>query len=127
MNLDGPAASGPADGLRSVFFSAPVPSGCTFTMVLSSDTASILMRHDLGLLQLLEHPVEHAALGPAVHARVDGVPVAKALGQAAPLATEFGNVQDGVQHTQIGQADVAALCRQAVLDLRELGLRDLPA
>jgi hypothetical protein len=54
--------------------------------------------HDLGPLQLLEHTVEYAALGPAVHARVDGVPVAEPLGQAAPLATVLRDVQDGVQH-----------------------------
>ncbi len=83
--------------------------------------------HDLGPLQLLEHPVEHAALGPTVHARIDGVPVAETLGKAAPLAAVLGNVQDGVQHAQIGQADVATLRRQAILDLLELGLRDLHA
>ena len=44
MNLGGPAAPGLADGLRSVFFNAPVPSGCTLTMVLSIETASSLMR-----------------------------------------------------------------------------------
>jgi len=44
MNLGGPSSSGLADGLRAVFFSAPVPSGCTLTMVLSSATDSILMR-----------------------------------------------------------------------------------
>ena len=44
MNFGGPAAAGFADGLRAVFFSAPVPSGWTLTMVLSIDTASILMR-----------------------------------------------------------------------------------
>ena len=44
MNFGGPSAAGLADGLRSVFFNAPVPSGCTFTIVLSSDTASIRMR-----------------------------------------------------------------------------------
>ncbi len=44
MNLGGPASSGFADGLGAVFFSAPVPSGWTLTMVLSIDTASILMR-----------------------------------------------------------------------------------
>jgi hypothetical protein len=58
--------------------------------------------HDLRLLQLLEHSIEHATLGPAIHARVDGVPVAKALGQAAPLAAMLGNIQDRVQHAQIG-------------------------
>src|SRR4249919_7386 len=44
MNLGGPSAAGLADRLRAVFFSAPVPSGCTFTTVLSSATDSILMR-----------------------------------------------------------------------------------
>ncbi len=44
MNLGGPAAAGLADGLRAVFFRAPVPSGCTLTAVLSIDNASSLMR-----------------------------------------------------------------------------------
>ena len=44
MNLGVPSAAGLADGLRAVFFSAPVPSGCTLMLVESSDTASILMR-----------------------------------------------------------------------------------
>ena len=39
MNLGGPTATGLADGLGSVFFNAPVPSGCTLTMVLSMETA----------------------------------------------------------------------------------------
>jgi len=44
MNLGGPSTAGFADGLWAVFFSAPVPSGCTLTTVLSKLTASILMR-----------------------------------------------------------------------------------
>ena len=32
MNLGGPSTAGFADRLRTVFFNAPVPSGCTFTM-----------------------------------------------------------------------------------------------
>ena len=44
MNFGGPSASRLADGLRSVFFSAPVPSGCTLTMVLSRLTASMRTR-----------------------------------------------------------------------------------
>src|SRR5664280_2817625 len=42
-------------------------------MVLSSETASILMRTicERCKLQALEHPVQHTALGPAVHARID--------------------------------------------------------
>jgi hypothetical protein len=81
--------------------------------------------HDLGPLQLLEHPIEHAALGPAVHARVDGVPVAEPLGQAAPLAAVLGHVQDGVQHLQVRQTDVASLQGKALFDLGELSFGDL--
>ena len=44
MNLGGPSGAGLADDLRAVFFRAPGPSGCTFTAILSSATASILRR-----------------------------------------------------------------------------------
>ena len=44
MNLGVPSAAGLANGLRSVFFKAPVPSGWTFTDVESREKASILMR-----------------------------------------------------------------------------------
>jgi len=81
--------------------------------------------HHLRPLQLLEHPIEHAQLGPAVHARVDRVPVAEALGQAAPLAAVLGHVEDGIEHVQVAHADVASLPRQAVLDDGELFCGDL--
>ena len=83
--------------------------------------------HDLSSLQLLKHAIEHARLGPAVHARVDRVPVAEPFGQTAPLAAVLGDVQDGVDHLQVTQADVAALHRQAVINLGELLGRDFHA
>ena len=43
MDLGVPTATGLADSLRTVFFGAPVPSGCTLTLVESSDTASSLI------------------------------------------------------------------------------------
>ena len=43
-------------------------------------------------LQFLEDGVEHAVLRPAVHAGVNGVPVAEALGQAAPFAALLGDI-----------------------------------
>ena len=76
--------------------------------------------HDLNMLQLREHAIEHAILGPAIHARVDGVPIAESLGQPAPLATVLGHVQDRIDYAQIRMADVAALLGQAVLDLAVL-------
>lgn len=83
--------------------------------------------HNLRLLQLLEGPVQNARLRPATHARVNRVPVAEALGQATPFAAVLGDVQDGIQHLQIREADVAALQRQTVLDLRKLGCCDFHA
>jgi hypothetical protein len=44
MNFGVPSASRFPNGLRSVFFKAPVPSGCTFTEVESKLKASILRR-----------------------------------------------------------------------------------
>ena len=44
MNLGVPSATRFSDGLRSVFFKAPVPSGCTLTEVESKLKASIRMR-----------------------------------------------------------------------------------
>jgi hypothetical protein len=76
--------------------------------------------HHLRLLQLLEQPVQNTRLGPAVHARLDGVPIAEALGQTTPLAAVLCDVQDGVEHLQIRQADVATLGGQAMFDLLEL-------
>jgi hypothetical protein len=39
MNLGVPSAAGLSNSLRSVFFNAPVPSGCTFTDVESNAKA----------------------------------------------------------------------------------------
>ena len=80
--------------------------------------------HDLIVLQLCEHPIHHPALGPPIHAGVDRVPVAKPLGQAAPFAALFRDVQDRIQYAQIGQTDVAALDRQTVLDQAVLRIGD---
>lgn len=44
MNLGAPSSARAPDRLRAVFFSAPVPSGCTWTMVLSKESASTRMR-----------------------------------------------------------------------------------
>ena len=76
--------------------------------------------HDLLALQCLKHLVEHTGLGPAAHACVDGVPIAKALWQSAPLAAVLGHIQHGVDDLQIAQTDVAALQRKAVLNARKL-------
>ncbi len=83
--------------------------------------------HDLGTLQLLEHVIQDSGFGPAVHARVNRVPVAKALGQSAPLAAVLGHIEDRIDHLQVAQTDVATLPGQAVLNGGELFGRDLHA
>ena len=83
--------------------------------------------NDLCALQLLEHPIQHTAFAPAVHARVDSVPITEAFGQTAPLAAVLGHVQNGVQYIQITETDIAPLKRQAVYDSLVLGLSDFHA
>jgi hypothetical protein len=39
----------------------------------------------------------------------------------------LGDIKDGVQNVQIGEAHVAALCRQTVLDLALLRFGEFPA
>ena len=52
--------------------------------------------HDLLLLQFSKHAIDNAGFGPAIHARVDRVPVAIALGKGAPLAAVLGDKKDRV-------------------------------
>src|SRR5487761_1087052 len=73
--------------------------------------------HDLLQLQFLEHPVEYAALRPAVHPGIDGVPVAEPLRQPTPLAAMLRHIQQSVEQLQVGKAHIAALYRQAVFNL----------
>jgi len=79
---------------------------------------------DLSMLQLRKYPIQHPVLRPPIHSGVDGVPVAQSPGQTAPFAALLGNEQDGVQHPQIGQAHIAALSRQTVLDQAVLRFAD---
>lgn len=83
--------------------------------------------HDLCSLQLIEHAIEDTGFGPAVHAGVNRVPVAKAHGQSAPLAAMLGHIEDRIDHLQVAQADVATLPGQAVLNGGELLGCDLHA
>src|SRR4051812_23815031 len=83
--------------------------------------------NNLRLLQFLEQSIEYASLGPTIHSGIDRVPIAKTLRQSAPLAAVFGHEQDGVDHLQVAQADIASLPGQTVFDLGELLGGDLHA
>ena len=65
--------------------------------------------YDLLSLQLLKDPVQDPVLRPTVHSGVDGVPVSKPGRQPAPLASLFGDIQDGVEHLAVRNPDVPAL------------------
>jgi len=81
--------------------------------------------HNLLQLQLFKDPVEGAALGPAVHARVDGMPVAEPLRQSTPLVSVLGYIQQSIQKLQVRQTYIAPLHWQAILDSCVLLFRDL--
>ncbi len=79
---------------------------------------------DLLMLKLPKYMAQYTTLCPAIHAGIDGMPVAESLGQSSPLAAMLGNVKNGIENLQIGMADVATLTRQAVLDLLILSFGD---
>src|SRR5580658_3057856 len=81
--------------------------------------------NDLGQLERLENVLERAILGPAVHPRVNRVPVAEPLWHGAPLATILGDVQDGVEDLQVGQTYIATLQWKELLDVFDLLVRKL--
>ncbi len=69
-----------------------------------------LEANQLLMLQFFEQSIQHAGLRPAVHSRVDRVPVAEALRQAAPFAAVLRDVQNRVSYLEITERDVATLC-----------------
>jgi hypothetical protein len=69
---------------------------------------------DLFLLQPGKNPIQHSRFAPAIHPRVDGMPVAKVFGQASPLAAMLYHIKQSIEQLQIGHAHIAALPRQAI-------------
>ena len=64
MNLGGPASTRLPDGLRAVFFSAPVPSWCTLTIVTVERQRFDLDPDDLLVLQGRKDTIQHTCPGP---------------------------------------------------------------
>ena len=84
-------------------FRAPVPSGCTLTLVLSRPKRG-------------EQLLKHAAAGPAAEPRVDREPIAEPLRQRAPLAAVLQDVQDRVDEVDGRNPHVPALNREQRAD-----------
>jgi hypothetical protein len=82
---------------------------------------------DLLLLQPSKNPVQHSGFAPAVHPRVDRMPVTPMLGQSSPFATILHYVKQSVEQLQIGHAHIAALSRQAISNALKLTLGNLHA
>src|SRR5579864_28225 len=72
------------------------------------------------LLQGRKEPIQHPGFGPAIHARIDRMPVAKALRQRSPLAAVLGHIEDRIDYLEILVRDIAALARQERFDARKL-------
>ena len=79
---------------------------------------------DLRVLQLGKDAIQHPALCPTIHARLDGVPGAESLGEPAPLAPLLDDVQEGIEYVQIVERHVAAWCRQTRRDVAILCVGD---
>lgn len=76
--------------------------------------------HELLMLQFFEQPIQYTGFRPTIHARINRVPVAEALRQAAPFATIFCDKQNRVDDLKIAERDIAALNGQKFLDPTEL-------
>ena len=96
-----------ADGLRAVFvgtptkqhYNAPVPSGCTLTLVLSRDgavTSTVILSF---VCNASKDSRPDAVFGPASHPCVNGVPKTEFLGQFPPRTAVFGDVQYRLEAT----------------------------
>jgi hypothetical protein len=77
--------------------------------------------NDLGTLQFGEYAIQYAASGPTVHPRINRMPPAKPLWQAAPLAAMLGNIKNRIQYLKVRHADVATLAWQTMFDPSKLG------
>jgi len=72
---------------------------------------------DLLFLQPREDPVQHPRFTPAIHPRVDGMPVAKLFRQAAPFAAMLHHVKQSIEQLEIAHAYIASLPWQTIGNL----------
>ena len=83
--------------------------------------------YNLLLLQSDKEPCQNAGFAPTPHAVVNGIPLAKRGGQAAPFTPLFHDVNQGVEQLAVVDFDIAPLAWQAVFDALELVLCDFHA
>ena len=83
------------------------------------------MRTICSVCSFSKNAVEHAILGPAIHARINAVPFTKPRWKTAPFTAVFGNKQDCIEKLKVRKIHIAPLDGQDILDLFELLLGDL--
>jgi hypothetical protein len=71
---------------------------------------------DLLDLQLLEHTVKNAGLGPAAHPHINCVPAAKTLRKTTPFTALLSHIQHCIENLKVAQTHVPTLHRQRILD-----------
>ena len=77
---------------------------------------------DLLFLEPGKDAIQDAGFAPAIHSRVDGMPIAEMLWQTTPFAAMLNDIQQRVEQFQIGHADVASLAWQAIGNPLKLAL-----
>ena len=71
---------------------------------------------DLRVVQRGNDAIPHPALGPTIHARLEGGPVAESLGEPAPWAPLLGHGQDGMAYVPMVERHGAAWGRHTRRD-----------
>src|SRR5665811_1827367 len=71
---------------------------------------------DLRVVQRGNDAIPHPALGPTIHARIEGGPVAESLGEPAPCAPLLGHGQEGMAYVPIVERHGAAWGRHTRRD-----------
>ena len=69
--------------------------------------------NEVRTLQFCKHSVQHSGLRPAIHPCVDGVPVPEGGRQSTPLASLLVHVQDGIEHREMTERNIAARTRRS--------------
>ena len=121
-----PADLGVATGLEPVFFTAPRPAGYPCTLGLTNETASRGRRTSSSRCHASQTRSQPLPLRPASQAGGEGMPLTATGWPAPPLAPVLGPIQPGVQARPVGEAPVAVLDWQTVVDPLVVDFTHLP-
>jgi hypothetical protein len=75
-----------------------------------------VFRDYLFLLEFLENLGKNTCFNPTPHPDINGVPMAKLLGESPPFAAIFQDVEDAVQNLEVGIVNISTRMRKTVGD-----------